>query len=402
MPTVAPTGDLYDVAIVGAGPAGSAIAATLAERGWHVLLVERDHFPRHKVCGEFISPDAQITLRQLGLYETIAATNPVSLTAAEVISHRATKLHRPLSGVAWGLSRYTLDASLAAAAVARGAELRMATTVTRHLRQNGEIHLHLHHREQSTTVRARTAIMAFGRVGLPGISAHSTIPARSSRGRYVGVKCHYSGVQMANQVELYFFRGGYAGLNPIEGGRVNLCLLASYAAFANAGRSISGMLAAAIAANPALAHKMAGAIALTDTECAVAPVDTYRRAQPWGDFAQLGDSAVMLPPLCGDGMAMALQSASLCAPLADAYLRRKLSFAQWETDYRRAWSQEFSQRVWLGRQLQPLLQIPVIAEGLLLTGMLFPSLADYFITSTRGKVRGERTNEFLSFPNSLA
>jgi flavin-dependent dehydrogenase len=398
----APTTDLYDVAVVGAGPAGSSIAASLAAHGWRVLLVERDEFPRHKVCGEFISPDAQIALRKLGLYSTVAALQPVPLTAAKVISRHGRKMHRPLPGVAWGLSRYAFDAALAAAAVERGAELRMATTVTRLQRdeppmRNGfddgiedrEIELHLHHRQESTTVRARTVIMAYGRVALPGISADQTPPSQNARTRYMGAKCHYAGVRMAKQVELYFFPGGYAGLNPVEGGHVNLCALASYAAFAEAGRSVSGILRAAIAANPALARKMANAEALVETECAVAPVDTYRRAQPWGDFAQLGDSAVMLPPLCGDGMAMALQSARLCAPLADAYLRGQISFATWEKLYRRTWSKEFRHRVKLGRRLQKMLQTPIVADGMLLTGALFPALADYFIASTRGKLKSE-------------
>jgi menaquinone-9 beta-reductase len=246
--------------------------------------------------------------------------------------------------------------------------------------------LHLHHRQEPTRVYARAAIMAFGRVGLPGLTAKPTALRLPDHARYVGVKCHFTGVCLRNQVELFFFRGGYAGLNPVEGGRANLCVLASYEAFTEAGRSISGMLEAAIGGNRALAKRMAGAQAIVSTECAVAPVDTHRRAQSWGEMAHLGDSAVMLPPLCGDGMAMALQSARLCAPLADAYLRGNISLGRWETLYRRAWSQEFHRRVWLGRRLQQLLQVPVLAEGLLLTGTLFPTLADYFIASTRGQV----------------
>ncbi|MCC6453860.1 MAG: FAD-dependent monooxygenase [Caldilineaceae bacterium] len=381
---------LYDVVIVGAGPAGSSLAASLAEHGWHVLLVEREQLPHHKVCGEFISPDAQLALDILGLYDEVSALGPVPLYATEVTSRLAGKLCRPLPGVAWGLSRYTFDAGLAAAAVARGAELRTATTVTRLIRHDsmrgGHVELHLHHRHKPTRVYARAVVMAFGRVGLPGLTARPTAPGVPGHARYVGVKCHFAEVYLHNRVELYFFPGGYAGLNPVEGGHANLCVLASYEAFTQAGRSISGMLEAAIEGNQALAKRMAGAQAIVETECAVAPVDTHRRAQPWGEMAHLGDSAVMLPPLCGDGMAMALQSARLCAPLADAYLRGHISLGRWKILYRRAWSQEFRKRVWLGRRLQQLLQVPILAEGLLLTGTLFPTVADYFIASTRGQV----------------
>lgn len=383
---------LYDVAIVGAGLAGSSIAATLANLGWRVLLVERDSFPRHKVCGEFISPEAQATLRHLGLFAEVAALKPVSLHATAITSRHARVLRRPLPGEAWGLSRYKLDEGLARAAVSRGVELRTATTVTSHVVQNEikngvqneQVELHLRDRQQTTRIHARAAIMAFGRTALPGLAAHRPPADTSERARYVGIKCHYRGVEMPPQVELYFFPGGYAGLNPVEGGHVNLCLLVSYAAFAQAGRSIPGMLATAIAGNAALAERMHGAEAVVDTECSVAPVDTYRRAQPWSDVAQVGDSAVMIPPLCGDGMAMALRSAELCAPLADQFLRGNLSLAAWSSAYQQHWSQEFGQRVRIGRWIQQLLQIPMVGESLILTGNLLPSLADYFISSTRG------------------
>jgi flavin-dependent dehydrogenase len=382
-------GSLYDVAVVGAGPAGSSMAAALAERGWHVLLVERDEFPRHKVCGEFISPEAQGTLHRLGLYEEIAARKPIPLNAVKISSCRSRTLQRDLPGEAWGLSRYEFDAELAKAAVARGVELRTATTATRHEIGDGQVELQLRDPQRSTRVYARSVIMAYGRSPLPGLTPGDGTQALSSRGRCVGAKCHYTGVHMEQQVELYFFPGGYAGLNPVEGGHVNLCLLVTYAAFARAGRSIEGIMQAAINGNPLLAQRMAGARAVPDTQCAVAPVDTYRAAQPWRTVAQLGDSAVMLPPLCGDGMAMALRSTELCTPLAVAYLRGQLSLAAWQKNYHQRWSQEFGQRVRLGRWLQQLLLIPLLADGMLLTGSLVPALADYFITSTRGAVAAD-------------
>ena len=382
-------GSLYDVAIVGAGPAGSSMAAVLAQRGWHVLLVERDTFPRHKVCGEFISPEAQDTLHRLGLYEEIATRKPLPLNGVKISSCHGRTLQRGLPGEAWGLSRYEFDAGLVKAAVARGVELRTATTATRYELCGRKAELQLRDTQQSTRINARTVIMAYGRSPLPGLTPSGGTQALPSRGRCVGAKCHYTNVQMERQVELYFFPGGYAGLNPVEEGHVNLCLLATYAAFARAGRSIEGIMQAAIDGNPRLAQRMAGAQAVPETQCAVAPVDTYRAAQPWRTVAQLGDSAVMLPPLCGDGMAMALRSAELCAPLADAYLREQLSLSAWQKNYHRLWSQEFSQRVRLGRWLQQLLLVPLLADGMLLAGSLVPTLADYFITSTRGAVAAD-------------
>ena len=125
--------DRYDVAVVGAGPAGGSAASALATAGWRVALIERKDLPHHKVCGEFLSPEAQATLRALGLYETLAALAPTPLTGATLTSRRGATLTMNLPGTAWGLSRYAMDVTLANAAVARGAALiaRRAALYTR-------------------------------------------------------------------------------------------------------------------------------------------------------------------------------------------------------------------------------------------------------------------------------
>jgi len=86
---------------------------------------------------------------------------------------------------------------------------------------------------------------------------------------------------MPAQVELFFFPGGYAGVNRIEGGQVNFCLLATLAAFARAGRSISAMRQAVARWNPALGRRLTGGQVVPKTEIAVAPVDPNRPALPW-------------------------------------------------------------------------------------------------------------------------
>lgn len=189
---------------------------------------------------------------------------------------------------------------------------------------------------------------------------------------------------MPAQVELFFFPGGYAGLNPIEDGRVNLCLLLSYDAFRRTGQSVAGTLAAITGWNPALGRRLAGGQALAESICTVAPVDTGRPAAPWADVACLGDTVVMLPPLCGDGMAMALRSAELCAPLADAFLRDELSLEGWATQYQQAWQTEFTQRVQTGRFLHQALAVPWLAEAMVGLGRVAPPLATYFVNATRG------------------
>lgn len=376
-----------DVVVVGAGPAGSAVATALAQLGWDVLLLERDHFPRHKVCGEFLSPEAQGTLRALRLHGAVAALSPVALTHATVTTQYGQTAHLPLPGPAWGVSRFAMDEALATAACDHGVELWGGMLVKEFTNIDNEYITHLQTRSTSGQasrygiVKSRAFIIACGRHSASALPPHPT-PHR--RPVSVGIKCHYFNIAMPAQVELFFFPGGYAGLNPIEDGRVNLCLLLSYDAFRRTGQSVAGTLAAITEWNPALGRRLAGGQALAESICTVAPVDTGRPAAPWADVACLGDTVVMLPPLCGDGMAMALRSAELCAPLADAFLRDELSLEGWATQYQQAWQTEFTQRVQTGRFLHQALAVPWLAEAMVGLGRVAPPLATYFVNATRG------------------
>ncbi len=107
---------MRDVVVIGAGLAGSGIAATLAQQGWDVLLIERDAFPRHKVCGEFLSPESQASLHALGLYAAVAALDPCPVTNVRLVTQNGAIVEAALPGHAWGVSRYALDGALATAA----------------------------------------------------------------------------------------------------------------------------------------------------------------------------------------------------------------------------------------------------------------------------------------------
>ena len=330
---------LYDVVVVGAGPAGSSMAAWLAGRGWRVLLLERDRLPRHKVCGEFLSPEAQKSLQTQGLYEAIAALGPRPLNGAKLIGQSGSMLELKMPGTAWGLSRYQLDAALASAAEQRGAQVWCGTTVTGWQETDGERVVQLRTRpeaahnkpdqSENSTVRTRALVVACGRHGFDRSVAKQRRPplAKAAGEASVGIKCHFTQLAMPAQVELYLFDGGYVGINGVENGHANVCALASYSAFARAGRSPSALIAAAAQWNPAFGERLRGALALPETECAVAPVDTRRPAYPWNGLPLLGDTAAMIAPLVGDGMAMALRSAELCGPLVDSYLQGMLLLA---------------------------------------------------------------------------
>jgi flavin-dependent dehydrogenase len=387
--------------VIGAGLAGSSMAAALAQRGWDVLLVERDRLPRHKVCGEFLSPEAQGSLARLGVGAAAAGLAPVPLHGAAITTPGGQCVTMALPAPAWGLSRYALDAGLAAAAVRGGAEFWPATTVTGVTRTGDGCTVTLRCEQEALTLGARAVIFACGR------HSAAALPPRLPGGRQnsgqhpwrhcVGLKRHYTGVNMEPRVELYLFPGGYVGINPIEDsesgasgggeGRANVCALITYAAFQALGKTPERVLAAAAERHPPLASRLRGAQLAPASECATAPVDTERRPAPW-DAAQgapcLGDTAAMIPPLAGDGMAMALRSAELCLEPAHAFLAGRLTRAEWADTYTRAWQQEFATRLRLGRALQAGLTTPRLGDGLAALGAAFPVLASLLLAHTRG------------------
>jgi 2-polyprenyl-6-methoxyphenol hydroxylase-like FAD-dependent oxidoreductase len=390
-----------DVIIVGAGLAGSSMAAALAQRGWDVLLVERDRLPRHKVCGEFLSPEAQHSLARLGVLDAVAALAPVPLHGAALTTPGGGSVQMALPAAAWGLSRHALDAGLAAAAVRCGAEFWPATVVTGVTRGENGSSVQVRRQRQPLTLAARAVIFACGRhsaAALPPRGAadgktDGKTDARRGWRHCAGLKRHYTGVRMEPRVELYLFPGGYVGINPIEGsageGRANVCALVTYAAFQALGRSLDCVLAAACARHPALARRLQDAQPAPQSDCAVAPVDTARRPAPWDALCGapcLGDTAAMIPPLAGDGMAMALRSAELCLEGAHEFLTGALSPADWEAAYTRAWRQEFAGRLRLGRALQSALTTPRLGDGLAGVGRRFPALANLMLAGTRGRM----------------
>lgn len=380
----APSSDRYDIAVIGAGPAGSSAASALAATGWRVALIERKVLPHHKVCGEFLSPEAQTTLRALGLHQELAALAPRVLTGATLTSRRGAVLTMKLPGAAWGLSRYAMDAALADAAVARGAVLLAETTVTDVARDGHGVTLTLRDRLGTRPLCARAAIMAGGRMGTAKLPPAAPTQPRAQL--FVGIKSHFAGLTMPDRVELFLFEGGYVGINPVETGAANVCLLVRYAEFTHAGRTVEGMFAAIARQNSSFARRIKGAQLLRETRCTVAAVATNRPAAPWVEMACLGDTATMIPPLSGDGMAMALRSAEICVPLADAYLRGACTMTAWRDRYSERWHAEFDSRLRIARWLQKLLGHTPIADALIPLGRVAPWLADSVVRSTRGTV----------------
>lgn len=321
----------------------------------------------------------------------------------------------PLRSGSWGLSRRSLDTALAEAAQGAGAKLSLGTRVLRFGRQNGQYAVEARANGRPFEIECRALIAACGRVGSTELpprrmttspqspkaatvsdahgpprpaAANATNSAGfNSRTRrpLIGIKQHYTNLEMAARVELYFFNGGYVGLAPIEGGMVNLCLLASQEALRATAGDPAQLIEALAGQLPGLATRLEGAVPVHPTPLSAAPVDLWRTAEPWDSIACVGDAAAMIPPLAGDGIAAALRSVELCAPLAQDYLRGELTLEQWEQLYRRRWHASFDRPLALARRLEAALGVRLVSDLLLGLGGLLPPAAGTLAKLTRSR-----------------
>ncbi|SFJ47980.1 Dehydrogenase (flavoprotein) [Paenibacillus sp. UNC496MF] len=374
--------ETIDVAILGAGIAGSCMAVLLARRGWKVVLIDRRSFPRHKTCGEFLSPEAVGSLIALGMEPRLRTLRPSIFHRARLVTGSRASIIVQLPGAAWGINRYDLDEALHEEARLEGAEVATETAVSAIRLRSGGYELVTKRGAELTAIRPRAVIGAWGGNG------HVAEMPDARRGRpapcpYVGVKTHLSGIKADGELELYFFKGGYMGLSSAGDGIVNAAALLDKRAFRSMPVSVNGWLEAAGALNPRLARRLAEARPVTGTHAAVAPVRLFDAPLAWNGIPLIGDACVTIPPLCGDGMSMAIRSAQLCAIGADRYLRGETTLEEWEASYVMAISRQFRGPLRWGRLLQRTAGNPSFAMLAAAVASRLPGVVNRLVKATR-------------------
>jgi flavin-dependent dehydrogenase len=297
---------LHAPLIVGGGPAGSAAAIRLARGGCQPTLIERQPGPIDKVCGDFLSAEAITILASLGV--DLGALDPAPIRALRLI-HRAGVAETRLPFPAMAVSRRVLDEALLHRAAAEGAIIHRGHAVRR-VEVDGL-------RVDAGALGAfepATVFLATGKHDLRGLAR----PGRA--GGPIGLKTYFAlspaqCAALAGHVELVLFPGGYAGLQPVEGGRATLCLIVSAARWEQVGQRWDALLDALTTRSAHLAARLAGARPLLERPLAVAGLPygyLHPPTAPLGLY-RLGDQASVIPSLTGDGVSIALASGALAA-----------------------------------------------------------------------------------------
>jgi len=379
-----------DAIIIGAGIAGSSTAIQLASLGHNTILMDRQEFPRHKTCGEFMSPETREMLEVLGVDLASSKIAYSTMDRARIILPHGGEIEAPLPGQAIGISRYELDQILHRKARAAGAEIVTKATVTG-IRKLDSHRYEVESRQGDRLVRyeTKTVIGAYG-TKKPRGTVSATEGTRDET-VYIGIKSHYSGINVPEQVELYFCNGGYIGISPIEEGKANVAALLTLDSVQGSGKSVPEILLAAAQSNSRLAARLAEGIPVPDSQVSIAPLRLSDDPEPWSEFPHVGDAMLMIPPLCGDGMSIALRSALLCSGWTDIYLKGTLSYHQWQSGYTNEANKEFSQLLKRARLIQ---KLAFARTNRLYPGLMrmFPGLAKYVVNATRLSERGWSAN----------
>lgn len=392
-----------DAAIIGGGIAGSSLAIDLARKGWSTIVLDQKVFPRHKSCGEFMSPETGQMLAMLGLADLLRELQPAIIREAALIFEHGARVSMPLPGDAWGISRYALDLKLHEAALEAGAEIWEGCKVegiaeirserSRYPLENTAYRLNVDHHGEGCTIEARVAFGAWGSrrpSRLLPVNDKNTVKGKTARrttiGQHpdqVGVKLHYEGITGGEAVELYFCEGGYVGIAPIEKQRLNVAALLDLRTVQKWGKSVAEIIDAAASTNKALADRLEGGIPVADTSTAQAPVRITSRPEPWGTVPHIGDAAMVIPPLCGDGMSIALRSALQASSIAELYLNGSISHDAWKRKHISRLQREFGRVIKVGGLLQAASRVPILTKMAPAALRLFPPLRGWMVRATR-------------------
>jgi flavin-dependent dehydrogenase len=381
-----------DVLIAGGGPAGSTLAALAAGAGARVVLVERQAFPRDKVCGEFVSVEGRGVLERLGVLESLLEAGATTMDGIRLSTLGGRRLCAPLPDVpgvgreALGISRRVLDATLLERAVRAGAECLERVEAVSPVIEDGRVRgMRLRSvgsagSEEET--HAAVTVAADGRRSVLVRALHPSVgdPVRSGPRSWFGLKSHFEAdpARLGRRVELHLFDGGYAGLGNVESGRVNVCVMATVRALRAHGGSPDRLLHERVLRNPAIAEVLARAGRSSPWK-SIGPLRFgVRRAAAAGALF-VGDAAGTIDPYSGEGIAHALRGAELAAGFVVRAAAEGALSPALGSNYAESWTKSFAPVTRRVRRLGRLLESWWIGEatgGLLAMagGRLLPSL----------------------------
>ena len=371
---------IYDCAIIGGGLAGLTLAIQLADLHYKIILFEKEQYPFHKVCGEYISLESRGFLERLGL--PLHNMELPIIKKLVVSSPGGTVLNETLPLGGFGISRYKIDNDLKDIAKDKGVSILENCKVEDALLVNDFFQV----QTSSRKFISRSCCGSFGKRSNLDIKWKRSFIHKANKklNNYIGVKYHVQASFAADTIALHNFKNGYCGISKIEGDKYCLCYLTNAANLKNSGNSIEQMEKNILSKNPFLKNIFESSIKLYEQPLSISQISFQQKTQVENNILMIGDAAGMITPLCGNGMSMAMHGSKIAADLVDKFLKGNLSRQQMEIDYSGKWHKTFGKRLRTGRMIQSFFGKIWVTNLFVKTMKLFPSLTRWLIRQTHG------------------
>ena len=367
----------FDIIIVGGGLAGLCNAIHLSKFGKKVLLIEKNDYPKHKVCGEYISNEVLPYMVFLGVDPFDFGAVKIDKFQLSTTNNKLISAILPLGG--FGISRYTLDYELSKKAKENSVLILQDSVVN--INFNNDIFSI--ETKENNTFNSRICIGAFGKRSLLDVKMERDFIQKKSP--YLGVKIHVKGKFPSDLVALHNFKGGYCGVSKVENDAINFCYITNFSSFKKF-KNIDDFQENVVFKNQFLNQIFKQSNPLFDEPLSISQISFETKKPVENHIMMCGDAAGMIHPLCGNGMSMAIQSAQIASKLILNYLERKISTREaLEKEYLSQWNRQFKWRLKAGHFIAMLFRQEKIANILLQILRRMPFLLPIIIKQTHGK-----------------
>lgn len=346
-----------------------------------MILFEKEQYPFHKVCGEYISMESWDFLKSLGV--DLDNMDLPLITKLQVSSVNGKLLEQSLPLGGFGISRYRLDNILAQIARSAGVIIMENTKVNDILFSGDEFIIDT----SSKQYRARLSCGSYGKRSNIDIKKKRAfaVAEKNKLNNYIGVKYHIKSDFPGDTIALHNFRNGYCGIVKIDAGIYNLCYLTTADNLKRCNGDIKEMEQRILYQNPHLKKILIESTPAFASPLAISQISFDKKTQVEDHVLMIGDAAGMITPLCGNGMSMALHGSKIAATHINTFLDNSITRAEMEKKYTLEWNRLFAPRLIMGRRIQRLFGNNRLTNMLISLLKLFPSFTNYLVKQTHGK-----------------
>jgi flavin-dependent dehydrogenase len=368
----------YDVVIIGGGLAGLSLSIDLRKRGYVVAVIEKGDYPRHKVCGEYISMESHNYLEKN--CPSLSSLHLPVISNFKITSGSKKQFTTKLDLGGFGISRFLLEELLFKEAQKQGVHF-MLNTKAQKINYSPDEHAY----NIKTNSGDVTTTLVCNATGRRSNLATTEKQNNSTSVNYVGIKYHIKLPRNPDLIEIHNFPGGYCGISNIEDDKACLCYIVNSKYLNAVNNSIPELEGTYLYKNSNLEKIFTTAEFIFNEPVTISGIDFQIKKSSTDDAFFLGDSAGQMAPILGNGMSMALRSANALADYIDQYFSERISRQQLVLNYTSFWKKQFSPRIKLSRYLQKLSESPLLTQLTIGVFNVFPSLARGIIKRTHGE-----------------